>query len=390
MTDITPSDSQAKAVGQILDWYRDKNRLEFYLAGYAGTGKSTVADIAIKRLQSECGVKKVLSAAYTGKAAQVLRKKGVENVQTIHSMIYSPRTNKETGELYFVNNEGSAGDADLIVLDECSMIDMRVASDLRALGKKILVMGDEGQLPPVKGTGAFTNRAPDATLHEIHRQAAESPILELATMAREGKPLPIGYQKGVVQVLELNRDTQRLIYNPHTQPLCGKNRVRWIYNQRIRMKRGFEGPVPECGERVICSRNNHSRAMFNGMMGTVRSVHSHYGIRLKSGKKLPHDFYLMSVAMEDGDVQKSLRVDPYLFNQTLTAQPCTKIEMPKKEQLDEFDFGYMITVHKAQGSSWPHVTIVDDSSAFREEKNRWLYSGLTRAIEGLTVLVRKK
>ncbi len=199
MSDFTPSEEQSTAIRQIVEWYKS-GRQEFYLAGYAGVGKSTVAAIAIEELKAKCRVKSVRTAAYTGKAASVLRKKGVPDAQTIHSLIYLPVVDEESGDLRFiVSEESPAADADLIVLDECSMVNADIAKDLRSFGKKILVMGDPGQLPPINGEGAFTSREPDLFLREIHRQAADSPIIELATLARQGKPMPKGYDKAGVR-----------------------------------------------------------------------------------------------------------------------------------------------------------------------------------------------
>ena len=72
------------------------------------------------------------------------------------------------------------------------MVGEDMARDLMSFKKPILVLGDPGQLPPIKGEGAFTNVAPDIMLTEIHRQAAESAIIRLATMAREGQPIGFG------------------------------------------------------------------------------------------------------------------------------------------------------------------------------------------------------
>jgi exodeoxyribonuclease V len=196
---ISPTPEQSAAIKAIVEWYGNKHGpQEFYLAGYAGVGKTTIAAFAIEEIKKKRRIKKVRTAAYTGKAASVLRRKGIEDAQTIHSLIYKPKVNRKTGELrgFSIAKDGDAADADLIVLDECSMVDEKLASDLRSFDQKILIMGDPGQLPPVKGQGAFTNRAPDIFLQEIHRQAADSPILELATLARQGKPLPLGYRIG--------------------------------------------------------------------------------------------------------------------------------------------------------------------------------------------------
>jgi exodeoxyribonuclease-5 len=381
MSEITPTEEQAKAIRAIVEWYGEKGRNEFYLAGYAGVGKSTIARLAIEELKDKRGVKKVRTAAYTGKAASVLRKKGNPEAQTIHSLIYIPKLDKKTNELHFILSEDSdAAAADLIVLDECSMIDDRMADDLRSFGKKILVMGDPGQLPPINGQGAFTRNEPDVFLHEIHRQSAESPIIELATLARKGERLPLGFNRAGTEVLALTKPTQELVYRQETQPICGLNRVRWTYTQRIRSRLGHVGPRPLPSERLICCKNNHKEGIFNGGMGTLVSLAD------TEGRGRPA--YSLSVRMEDLDRStEDLVTDPYLFANHFTAGKTEKIP-GHKPALNEFDWGYIITAHKAQGSSWDHVTVVDDSVAFRENRAKWLYTSITRAESGLTMLLR--
>lgn len=376
---ITPSDEQAAAIAKIVAWYKDKSGpQEFYVAGPAGVGKSEAARLAIEELKSRCRVKKVRTAAYTGKAALVLRKKGVEDAQTIHSLIYTAREDEETGEVRFsLSQDSPAADADLIVLDECSMVSREVADDVRSYGRKILILGDPCQLPPVSGEGAFTDREPDVLLREIHRQAAGSPIIRLATLAREGMPLPIGFDEGGVRVLKLTKETQPLIYREGTQPLCGINRVRYVYNTRIRGLRGYGGTRPMEGERVICRRNNREEGIFNGGIGILLS--------LADG---PHGTYLMDVDMEDlKRPNHGLEVDPYLFRRNFTNGVGDRLRI-KGKYLNEFDFAYCLTVHSSQGSSWDDVTVIDDSGAFRENRHKHLYTAVTRAERGLTVLLR--
>ena len=93
---------------------------------------------------------------------------------------------------FALNPQSDAAHARLIVLDEVSMVGEEMARDLMSFGKPILVLGDPGQLPPINGEGAFTNDAPDVMLTEIHRQAGESAIIRLATMARQGEPIGFG------------------------------------------------------------------------------------------------------------------------------------------------------------------------------------------------------
>jgi exodeoxyribonuclease-5 len=215
------------------------------------------------------------------------------------------------------------------------------------------------------------------------RASMVSPILELATLARQGKPMPQRYEKGEVKVLPLTKETQPLIYREDTQPICGLNRVRWTYTQRIRRLRGYGGTRPETGERVICCRNNREEGLFNGGMGTLNDIKAEHG-------GMP-GAYQLDVKMEDlEEVNTGLFVDPYLFNGHFTEGQSKKLEIPKGEKrLDEFDWGYILTCHKAQGSSWDHVTIIDDSGAFRDNRAKWLYTALTRAENGLTLLTRQ-
>ena len=370
------TDEQNRAIDAIVAWYGDPEKMEFYIAGYAGVGKSTCIAEAISRIKSKYDITDVKTAAYTGKAAFVLRKKGNENAQTIHSMIYKcvqkrDEKGNETGEFEFIRN--SELKTDLIVLDEVSMVSKEIVDDFRAFKIKTVVLGDPGQLPPVSGEGAFTNREPDVFLQEVHRQSLDSPILELATMARNGIHLPVGYSKNGVRVLQLTTETEELLHAPETQVICGLNRTRWAVSQIMRQRLGFTEKMPMAGERIICCKNNHQKGLFNGAMGEVISV-----------ERLDSSVYIMNADIE-GISRKKLRVDSYLFNQHFEANP---VKADWKKKLDTADWAYAITCHKAQGSGFPHCTVIDDSDAFRESKWKWLYTAATRAENGLIILVK--
>lgn len=382
--DITPSDEQWGAVKAIVDWYQNAPRQqEFLLDGEAGTGKSTTAGFAVRELSRLRGgpARKVMSGAYTGKAAFVMRKKGVPNAQTIHKMIYIPVQDDRTGQTKWVlDPTGPVSNADLVVLDECSMVNNQMADDLRSYGKKILVLGDvDGQLPPVEGAGAFTNREPDFQLLELNRFALESPIVRLAARARRNQPIPLG-RIGDVEVVRLDDDTWQRIFRPDTQVICGVHKVRWKASRAIRAELGFDGPLPLKGERLICCRNNYEKKIFNGAFG-VATAHAQ-----------PLDGALtLSVQMEDqeGEIE-NLYVRSHLFEQHFTGKRETEFVPGALE----FDWGYAITCHKSQGSEWPHVTVIDDSQMFRhiggpDLPRRWLYTAISRASEGLTLLVRR-
>lgn len=218
---VSLSRDQSAAIRKIADWYKGGTRTPqvFYLAGYAGVGKSTLYNVVREELRRH-GAKKTITCAYTGKAVNVLRRKGNNDAMTLHSALYKALENPESGKVEFkLDPAGHAADADLIGVDECSMVGPVEGTDLLSFGKKVLVMGDPGQLPPIKGQGFFTTRKPDVFLREVHRQAAESPILRLATMARQGIELPIGEWDGT-RVLMLNRKTEDLIHRPDTQVIA--------------------------------------------------------------------------------------------------------------------------------------------------------------------------
>jgi exodeoxyribonuclease-5 len=382
MIRLTPA--QERAIDAISSWYHAGPTRgvwrEFYLAGYAGSGKSTITEEAIHRLRDD-GCNHVITGAYTGKAAYVLRNKGNANAKTIHSMIYSPVECPRTGDVRFeLDPDGDASTADMIVLDECSMINEDMARDIRSFGKPILVLGDPGQLPPVRGAGAFTNRQPDVFLTEIHRQAAESPIIKLATMARNGEAIPIGEYGPGVRVVPYDPDAGQYVYDPDTQVICGLNRVRHNLTQKMRARLGFSGHVPEPGEAIMCCKNNKELGIFNGQQGTLSGFRPDL-------RQIGKGFQIGQIsATLDGGVS----VDREMCTQHLFAEHFAKQDKPPRFDKDvlEFDWGYVLTCHKAQGPQWPRVTIIDDSGSFRDDAQKWLYTAITRAEIEFTLITR--
>src|SRR5437764_7327166 len=175
------SPQQEHALGAVAHWVRQGSPQVFCLFGYAGTGKTTLAKQVAEDVEGE-----VAFGAFTGKAASVLRAKGCPEASTIHSMIYRTRESDEGGPLFALNRSGPAAKADLIIIDECSMVDEELGRDLLSFGKPVLVLGDPAQLPPVKGGGFFTEARPDIMLTQVHRQAADDPIIRMSMIVRDG------------------------------------------------------------------------------------------------------------------------------------------------------------------------------------------------------------
>ena len=357
---------QERALQEVARWLETAGGPQiFRLFGYAGTGKSTLARHVAEHVEGL-----VAFAAFTGKAALVMRSKGCENARTIHSLIYRASDTETEEPTFELNDESDAARARLIVVDECSMVDEELGRDLLSFGKKVLVLGDPAQLPPVKGGGFFTEAEPDVMLTEVHRQAADNPIVRLSMIVREGGRIEQGVY-GETRVLRRDALDPALITGAD-QVLVGMNKTRRAYNGRLRELRGFSGAQPQSGEKLVCLRNNRKKGLLNGALFTVKSAGA-----LRRGK------IRMLVAPEEGE-GKFLRVAviPQFFESVEG-----EIPYALRKDSDEFDYGYALTVHKAQGSQWDNVALFDESFAFREHRARWLYTGVTRAAQRLTLVM---
>jgi exodeoxyribonuclease-5 len=368
MTAFTPhQDAALKAAG---DWLRRRpgegsTSQVFRLFGYAGTGKTTLA-----RHLAEDVDGKVQFAAFTGKAALVMRGKGCDDASTIHSLIYRTRETADEAPNFELWDNAPASKAKLIIIDECSMVDADLGRDLLSFGVPLLVLGDPAQLPPVQGGGFFTDAEPDAMLTEVHRQAQDDPIVRLSMEVRAGRRLTPG-DHGLTQVVtRANFDPARALETD--QLLVGRNATRRAYNGRMRQRLGYDDPLPLAGDRLVCLRNNKRKALFNGGLWKVteRAVSKSHIITMR----LSSD--------DDTGGRAKVSVRPECFTGDIE-----KFDWLERKVYDEFDYGYALTVHKAQGSQWDDVVLFDESFAFQDARERWLYTGITRAAKRLTVVL---
>ena len=365
------SSEQDGALKEIARWLKGGGPQVFRLFGYAGTGKTTLARHLAEGIDGD-----VSFGAFTGKAALVMRSKGCAGASTIHSMIYRPKRPADDEEdeetlSFALNRQSEAAKASLIVIDECSMVDEELGKDLLSFGKPTLVLGDPAQLPPVKGGGFFTEAEPDVMLTQVHRQAADNPIIRLSMDIREGRELAVG-DHGETRIIR-RRDIGADRILAADQVLVGRNKTRRLYNGRIRELRGYTSPTPEVGEKLVCLRNDKTKGLQNGGLFRVTRVKDPKGGFLK-----------YDLAPEDTFERRRIAASvwPAFFEGNDEALPWAV-----RRKSDEFDYGYALTVHKAQGSQWDDVVLFDESFAFREHRARWLYTGVTRAAERLTVVV---
>jgi exodeoxyribonuclease V len=367
-------DDALKAVGR---WLTAGTPQVFRLFGYAGTGKTTLARHFAEGLD---GV--VQFAAFTGKAAQVLRSKGAANARTIHSLIYRPRgeesvADETTGKTsvsptFALNRQSPIAKAKLVVIDECSMVDEQLGRDLLSFGTPVLVLGDPGQLPPVSGGGFFTDAEPDFLLTEIHRQARDNAIIRLAQDVREGREFMRG-DYGQAQVIGRDEVSREMVLAAD-QVLVGTNRTRRRYNARLRELKGFSAVFPQAGDKLVCLRNDPAKGLLNGSLWKV----------MTSSPETTKPGINLLVAPDEDDPDRGvakIKLLKDVFN-----DPNAELPWQTRKRYDDFDFGYALTVHKAQGSQWNSVVLFDESWAFKDTRQRWLYTAVTRAAETLTVV----
>ncbi|WP_455481591.1 ATP-dependent DNA helicase [Bartonella sp. B35(2025)] len=366
---------QNNALKAVSNWLKDGRSPIFRLFGYAGTGKTTLA-----RYFAETVDGSVQFTAFTGKAAQVLRSKGASNACTIHSLIYCPRGEEEVSDeitgkksitpTFVLNKRSSAAQAKLIIVDECSMVDEQLAHDLMSFRTPILVLGDPGQLPPISGGGFFSNGTPDFLLSEIHRQARDNPIVRLAMDVREGRDIAYG-DYGAACVIKRKEVDQQLVLDAD-QLLVGVNRTRYLYNKRLRELKGFTADYPQAGDKLVCLRNDPAKSLLNGSLWKV--------VTSQKETVKPSINLLIKPEESERGIAKIKLLKAVFEN------PHNEVSWQFKKRYDDFDYGYALTVHKAQGSQWDNVVLFDESFAFREIYARWLYTGITRAVERLTII----
>lgn len=375
MADDLSAEQQAVADG-VESWLASGLRGWRLLTGPAGTGKTFVAS----RLGEG---KRTLFCAMTGKAAGVLRSNGVD-ATTLHKAIYAPDEVMVDGkwQTRFVPKEGALDGIDLVVLDECSMATAQVATDLLSFGVPVLVLGDPAQLPPVGGPGYFDQRQADWSLTEIRRQALESGIIRLATDVREGRGVgaPDSYAPdcAVITVSEAALCEDRLLEwasDDSAAIIVGTHRMRHHFNGVYRAAAGVSSPLPVAGDRLLCLQNDHRRGLLNGDIWRA----------LDDAVSTGPDTFEVTLRNDAGDV---LRPECWKHEFDGRADQLDAMSWRRKSEHARFTFGYAITCHKMQGSAAEKCLVWDESYAFRDQADRWLYTAVTRAQKQL-ILVRR-
>lgn len=390
---------QEECVKVCIERYKEGERFSV-IAGYAGTGKSFVVRHIVEALSVNYGINPdvdVCYCAFTGKACDVLKRKGNSNVKTLHKLLYNCIRDKNGKWKRMAKKKI---EYKVLVVDEVSMVPKYMVELLASFNVYIIFLGDPFQLPPIKkDNDNLLLYNPHVFLNEIVRQAKDSEIIRLTMDIRDGKP--IENYKGEDVIIGGQELFVSGTLKWADQIITATNKTRGLINKTMREYNNFDPTKPEEGDKIICTTNywdefsNFENPLINGTIGTLKNIINNY-LQLPtwaSVGKLPT--MLCSVELEDGEQFSSISIDKnFLHNEKKLLNFKDEYRLAKSKKYKNalplnFNYGYAITCHKSQGSQWDNVLVYEENFPFeKEEHARWLYTAATRSAKKL-VLIKK-
>ena len=308
---------------------------------------------------------------------------------TIHKLIYDAFKNRYTGRFFFRLKPELDEDVDVIIVDEVSMVSQELLRDLLTFGIPLICLGDPGQLPAVGGNRNTLLDNPDVFLDEIHRQAKENSIIRLSMDIRNGNALDIASDDPYIKIIKRDELSTGMM-TWADQIICGKNATRHELNKIMRKNLGFTQILPQDGDKLVCLRNYweclnaDDFPLINGTIGIANRVSANYA-EANHGGVFPAKCIVDFTPDYNDNSFDGLTTDSNIFQGNApfaTANPRSKMVFY------EFDYGYAISCHKSQGSSFNNVLLFEEYlKGSQDDHKKWLYTGVTRAKEKL-VLVR--
>lgn len=355
------------------------------LTGGPGTGKTTVIKGILSILKAQ-GLK-IRLAAPTGRAAKRLSETTGQKALTIHRLLEANNlTQDDNLQLGFSKDIDDQLDADVIILDEVSMVDIVLMHHfLNAVpdGCRIILVGDTDQLPAV-GPGSVlkdiirSQKIPAIRLDEIFRQAQTSMIIQNAHIINAGRLPDLRKQYSDFVFYELNDDTsitQKIldlctkdlphegfdvlkdvqVLSPMHRFLCGVENLNLMLQEQLNPKKNqdelkYSSQTFRVGDKVMHIRNNYQKNVFNGDIGFIQDINN---------EKLTVDYFDHIVTYE-------------------------------KNELNELTLAYASSVHKSQGSEYKVVIIPLSTSHYIMLQRNLLYTAITRAKQKVIIVGSKK
>lgn len=430
---MTLTPEQQTAFTAINQWLQNSSDPEFVLNGYAGTGKSTLVAYLIEQL----GLNPILCTP-TAKAALVLRtklKSSTLRIGTIHSYLYQPtnsnnnliisqleaklagvadKTSEEAqrlahqlnrerrkqikGNPQFALKEDNNQPKELVIVDEASMVTAQMRQDLFARSHKILYVGDSAQLPPVGCVGWFHKVTPDANLFNTQRQALDSPIIRLAQSIRQGVEPTSFNHPGCVMRPGIDKEEYLKADQVIIGTNAGRHKLNRFFRQQLWGPGVWQGHLILPGEKLLCKQNQKQDPLLvNGnLFRALGDEPTAPWVYTMSKPYKPVANAIEPVLMSEWEGEGTTYCDVWMGNlihnyyeDVENVDRSIMLDHSIRYQLGclDFDYGYGITVHAAQGSEWDKVILCDDWAM--NDRQRWLYTAVTRAKSEL-VWVKKE
>ena len=371
-----------------IDRYKARKKYTV-ISGYAGSGKSTLVRFIIEALDAD--ENDVCYCAFTGKAAEVLRKKGNKNACTLHKLLYESIPKPDGG---FFRKPKSFLGYKIIVVDEVSMAPKTLIDLLFTHNVYVICLGDPGQLPPIdKEEDNHLLDHPHVFLDEIMRQAQESEIIKLTMKIRNGES--IDYYNGKEVKIIPYSDLNTGVLQWGDQILTATNAKRQTINNQMRQLLNYPNH-PVDGDKMICLRNYwedfsaDGDSLINGTIGILKNSFQTWREIPRFVKSNIRKFDVLVgdlVVPETNDVYQMTEMDRQMI---ITGEKCCDWRLsyklgklrPRYGEIvpKEFTYAYAITIWKAQGSEWNNVVVLEESFPFdRETHARAMYTAATRA-----------
>lgn len=382
------SEDQEKALDFVDEFMKSNTKKSMVIGGCAGSGKSSIIPFIIDKYRSAHSFEiayDVEVCAYTGKAVMVLKRKGIVDAKTLHSFLYRPvvKIDEEGNKIitYEKKHPFEFNSIKLLVVDEASMVNKVMYDFISSLPFKTIYIGDHFQLPPIDDNFNIMLN-PDFKMEKVLRQNEDNPIIQLAEMARNGQRIPLGRYGSSKNTMSLSYEDLMKCDQVLTWTNAAKDKI----NETIRMMKKYDKVNPHKDDKMVVKVNAPQYNLFNGQIVYImndpkKSKNGAWNVEL-----CDELVYNDPVAMAMLDEYTKVKASIHLSKEEIDAYRSTFIKNRKNKYQVHLDWGYALTVHSAQGSSWGNVGIILEKRLYHiKDAYRWLYTAITRAENEVTI-----